>query len=361
MLFALALAASVSHAVDTIVKPLMAKNGIPGMAVGVVADGKPFFFYYGVASKQSGQPVSARTLFEIGSISKTFTATLTAYAQQRGFISLSDRVEKYLPSLRGTQFGGVTLLNLATHTAGLLPLQVPEGIDTDAQLIHYLRGFTSAKAAGTVRVYNNVSIGTLGLIVSKSMHEDFAALMDRRLFGELGLENTYVDVPSAKMVDYAEGYRKNGAPVRMTPGELWTEAYGVRTTAGDLVRFMQANMGEIALDDGLARAIAATHTGYFQAGVMTQDLIWEQYHWPVDLATVLAGTDMVEQVVPVRSIDPPLEPQTNVWINKTGSTNGFGAYVAFVPSKRMGVVLLANENYPLGERVKAAFDILSQL
>ena len=72
MLLAIALAASVSHAVDTTVKPLMAKNSIPGMAVGVIADGKPFFFYYGVASKETGQPVSDRTLFEVGSISKTF-------------------------------------------------------------------------------------------------------------------------------------------------------------------------------------------------------------------------------------------------------------------------------------------------
>lgn len=361
MLLALTLAASLSHAVDSTVKPLMAKEGIPGMAVGVVADGKPFFFYYGVASKQTAQPVSARTLFEVGSISKTFNATLASYAQLRGFISLSDKVEKYLPTLRGTQFGDATLLDLGTHTAGILPLQVPDGIDNDEELLDYLNGWRSPKAPGTVRVYNNISIGTLGLIVAKSMREDYATLMDRRLLPELGLENTYIDVPAAKMPDYAEGYRKNGAPVRMMPGELWTEAYGIRTTAPDLVRFVQANMGEIALDDSFAQAIAATHTGYFHAGVMTQDLIWEQYHWPAALSTVLAGTDMVEQVVPARAIDPPLKPQSDVLINKTGSTNGFGAYVAFVPAKRMGIVLLANKNYPLDERVKAAFDILSQL
>ena len=361
MLLALALAASVSHAVDTTVKPLMAKNGLPGMAVGVVADGKPFFFYYGLANKQTAQPVSARTLFEVGSISKTFNATLASYAQRRGFISLSDKVEKYLPSLRGTPFGEVTLLNLGTHTAGILPLQVPDGIDNDGQLFDYLEDWRSANAPGTVRVYNNISIGTLGLIVSRSMHEDYATLMDRRLFPELGLSNTYVEVPSDEMTDYADGYRENGAPVRMTPGELWKEAYGVRTTAGDLVRFMQANMGEIALNDGFERAIAATHTGYFQAGVMTQDLVWEQYPWPAALSTLLAGTDMAEGVVPAHTIDPPLPPQLNVWINKTGSTNGFGAYIAFVPSKQMGIVLLANKNYPLNERVKAAFEILSQL
>ena len=361
MLLALALAATISHAVDTTVKPLMAKEHIPGMAVGVIAGGKPFFFYYGAASETPAQPVSAHTLFEVGSISKTFSATLTAYAARRGFISLSDRVEKYFPALHGTQFGEVTLLELGTHTAGVLPLQVPDGVDTDGELVAYLKGFHSPKAPGSVRVYNNISIGTLGLIVAKRMHEDFASLMDHRLLPELGLEHTYVEVPPAQMGDYAEGHRTNGATVRMKPGELWSETYGVRTTAPDLTRFLQINMGEIQVDDLMARAIAATHTGYFQAGPMTQDLIWEQYRYPVTLSALLDGTDMLGEVVPVRRLDPPMPPRVDVWLNKTGSTNGFAAYVAFVPAENMGIVLLANKSYPLEERVKAAFDILSSL
>jgi beta-lactamase class C len=361
LLLALTLAATLSRAVDATVKPLMAKEGIPGMAVGVVADGKPHFFYYGVASKATNQPMSASTLFEIGSISKTFNATLASYAALRGFISLPDRVDKYVPPLQGTPFGDVTLLNLATHTAGILPLQVPDGIDNDGELLDYLRGWRSAQAPGTVRVYNNIGIGLLGLIVAKSMHEDYATMMDRRLFPELGLQSTFIDVPPAKMADYAQGYRQNGDPIRMAPGELWAESYGVRTTAPDLIRWIEANMGLIDLDASFARAIAATHTGYFQAGVMTQDLIWEQYPYPVTLSTLEDGTGMVEGTAPARELNPPLQPQATVLINKTGSTNGFSAYVAFVPSKRMGIVLLANKSYSLDERVKAAFDILSHL
>jgi beta-lactamase class C len=183
------------------------------------------------------------------------------------------------------------------------------------------------------------------------------------MFPALGMRSSYIHVPTAKMSDYAQGYTKDGAPVRMKGGVLADEAYGVKTTAADMVRFVQANMNLIDVDSKLQRAITATHTGYFTAGVLTQDLIWEQYAYPVALSTLHEGNApaMAVTPTPAAAIDPPLPPQQNVWINKTGSTNGFGTYVAFVPQKRVGIVLLANKNFPIEERVSAAYRIMSAL
>ena len=58
---------------------------------------------------------------------------------------------------------------------------------------------------------------------------------------------------------------------------------------------------------------------------------------------------------------PPARPRQDVLINKTGSTNGFGAYAAFVPKKRLGIVILANRNFPVEDRVTAAYVILASL
>ncbi|WP_175703367.1 class C beta-lactamase [Burkholderia ambifaria] len=345
------------------VAPLMKQFAIPGMAIGIVADGKPYVFDYGVMSTQTGKPVTGDTLFEIGSVSKTLTATLASDAQEGGELSLSDPAAKYLPALQGKPFGGVTLLELGTHTPGGMPLQVPDNIRDEAGLMRYLDAWQPAYAPGTRRTYSNVAIGMLGQLTAKAMNRDFAALMEQRLFPALGMTHTYINVPAARRGDYAQGYTQDGKPIRMTGGMLWQPAYGVRTTAADLLRFVQANMGLVETAPRLQRALERTHTGYFRAGPFTQDLIWEQYPYPVALPTLLEGNgpSMLHDATPATELKPPLAPRPDTWINKTGSTNGFSTYVAFVPAKRMAIVMLANRNFPIEDRVKAAYRIVESL
>jgi beta-lactamase class C len=355
--------AGVKTVVDAAIQPIVQKYNIPGMAIGITAGGKHYMFDYGVASKETREPVTPSTIFEVGSISKTFTVTLASYAQVNGQLSLSDKTSRYLPSLAGTEFGNVELLHLGTHTAGGFPLQVPDGVKNNDQLMAYLQSWKPAYKVGTHRTYANPSIGMLGVITAKSMNGDFASLMEGRLFPALGLTSTYINVPKSKMPDYAQGYTKKDNPVRVNKAVLSSEAFGVKTTATDMIRFVEANMNMVKLDEKLQRAIADTHTGYFQAGVMTQDLLWEQYAYPVDLKTLLQGNsrEISSNPTPVTQLTPPQEPRDDVLINKTGSTNGFGAYIAFVPEKQLGIVILANKYYPNEDRIAAAHQILTQL
>lgn len=349
--------------VDAAIQPVMAKYHIAGVAIGVIAEGKPRVFNYGVASRETGQPVARNTLFELGSVSKTLTATLASYAQVNGDLSLSDTIGKYLPSLRDTPFGNVSLLNLGTHTPGGLPLQVPDDIHNNDELMQYFGAWKPTYAPGTYRTYANPGIGALGLIAAKSMGQGFTPLMEQRVFPALGMKSSFINVPAARMPDYAQGYKKDDSPIRVAPGVLSAEAYGIKTTAADMLRFVAANMDLIKVDGKFQQAITATHTGYFNAGVLTQDLIWEQYPYPVALKTLLEGNGpaMVFKATPAAEIKPPQAPMQDVWINKTGSTNGFGAYVAFVPQKQIGIVILANKNFPIEDRVNVAYQILTEL
>jgi beta-lactamase class C len=355
--------AIVEKSVAEAVRAVMEHHAIPGMAVGITLNGQSYVFNYGSASKATGKPVDNDTLFEIGSVSKTFTATLASYAQVTHQLSLSDNATKYLPSLRGSAFDKVSLLDLGTYTSGGLPLQVPDDIKNEDQLMQYLKNWKPTYAPGTYRIYSNPSIGLLGVIVAKTMKEDFSALMERKLFPALGLRNSYINVPTGQMDRYAQGYTDADAPIRMAPGVLWEQAYGVRTTAGDMLRFVAANMKLLQPDDKWQRAITDTHIGYYRIGAMTQDLIWEQYSYPVASKDLLWGnsTKVSYDANPAVKIDPPSPPRDDVLINKTGSTNGFGAYVAFVPTKKIGIVLLANKPYSIQARVTLAQEILKRL
>ncbi|AMD58680.1 class C beta-lactamase [Agrobacterium tumefaciens] len=345
---------------DAAIKPIMEKNGIPGLAVGISVDGESYIFTYGAMSKSTGQPVTAETLFELGSISKTFTATLATYAEANGHLSLSGRVKDYLPGMKGTAFGDVTLTHLGTHTAGGFPLQVPDNVKTETQLLAYLKSWKPSYGAGTHRTYANPSIGMLGYITAKAMGQGYDAAMQDTLFPALGLKDTFTVVPQAKLANYAQGYTRNDEPARLSPGILSSEAYGVRSTATDMIRFVNANLGLEKLDGNIRQAIASTHTGYFAVGAMTQDLVWEQYARPVALKTLVqSNSGALLKTVPVQEIAPPLKPGQDVFVNKTGSTNGFGAYVAFIPQRKLGIVILANKNYPNEDRVTAAVEILT--
>lgn len=322
-----------------------------------------FMFNFGVSDVEGNTPVTDNTIFEIGSISKTFTATLATYAEALGQLKLTDTTAEYLPGLAGTEFGDVQLLHLGTHTLGGMPLQVPDGIQNREELLDFFRQWRPTYSPGTVRTYANPSIGALGWAAANSLGQDFSTAMTRGLFQPLGLSSTFLEVPAQKMSDYAWGYNKDNEAVRVNPGVLDSEAYGIKTTASDLSTFVKANMGMLSLDSALQTALDNTRKSYFSVGKMTQDIIWEEYELPVDLRTLQEGNSpqIILNATPVRAITPAAAPSSSVWVNKTGSTNGFGAYVAFVPAERFGIVLLANKNYPNVERVRIAHEIYSRL
>jgi beta-lactamase class C len=349
--------------VDAIIRPLMAEYDVPGMAVAVTVDGQAMIFNYGVASREDNTPVSEKTLFEIGSVNKTFTGTLTAYAQALGKLSLNDHPGNYMPQLKGSAIDKVSLLNLGAYTAGGLPLQFPDDVSNHNQMVAYFRQWKPEAAPGAQRRYSNPSIGLLGYIAGLALKSNFADAVENQLFPKLGLNHSYIRTPKSEMPNYAWGYAKANKPIRVNPGVLDAETYGAKSTAADLIRFVQANIDPNGLEGPMRRAVEDTHLGFFRVGEMVQGLGWEQYPYPITLERLLAGNSltMIMESNAATQLIPPQAPSGPTLFNKTGSTNGFGAYVAFVQTKKIGVVMLANRNYPIPARIKTAFAILEQL
>lgn len=356
-------ASDLQAVVDASVKPLMQQQAIPGLAVAVIQDGKVNYFNYGVADQSTRQPVSENTLFEIGSVSKTFTATLAGYAVATGKLKLSAPASQYLPALAGGKFDHISELNLGTYTAGGLPLQFPPEADNSQRMISYFQHWKPDFAPGTQRRYSNPSLGLFGYLAALSLKQPFDEAMEKTLLPLLQLKHTFLKVPASQMPLYAQGYGKDGKPVRVGPGALDSEAYGIKTSAKDLLHYVAVNMNPAGRGKDIQRAIAITHTGYYRVDGMTQGLGWEMHRYPIQLKALIDGNSTAMAMEPhkVEWLTPPQAPHADSLVNKTGSTNGFGAYVAYVPGKSMGVVILANKNYPNAERVKVAHAILSAM
>jgi beta-lactamase class C len=338
----------------------MRENDIPGLAIAVSVNGKERFYNFGVASKETGQPVTNETLFELGSISKTFAATLAAWAQVNGKLSLDAPVSDYLPEMRGTPFGALTLVNLGTHTGGGFPLQVPDEVANDEQLMAWLKAWRPRYPAGTQRTYANPSIGMLARITANRLGMHYADALEKTLLPKLGLTHTFIRVPASENAAYAQGYNSKDMPVRLNPGVLADEAYGVKSDTRDMLRFLEANMGQVQVEPELQRALEATHVGYFRTGPFIQDLVWEQYAEPVSLNDLVKGNASVMALEdnPATALIPPLPPQPDALLDKTGATNGFGGYVAFVPARKTAIVILANRNHSSEPRVRLAYRVL---
>ncbi|WP_447869383.1 class C beta-lactamase [Pseudomonas putida] len=349
--------------VDQIIRPLMQEQGITGMAVAIYARDHAHYFSYGVASKADNVPVSRDTLFEIGSLSKTYTATLTALASAEGKLDLEAPAKRYHPALAGVPIGDATVLELGAYSADCLPLQFPDTVQTPQQVVDFFRHWQPRAKPGTQRCYSNPSLGLFGDLAARAQHEPFSTLMSEGLLTKMGLKNTYLQVPASAQGLYAQGYDADDKPVRVGPGPYADEAYGIKTSASDLLRYVRLHMQPQGLPPALVKATAITQQGYFQVGGMTQGLGWERYPYPVTLSTLIDGNSprLIREPQATTRLQPALPALPAAWYNKTGATNGFGAYAAFVPAEQLAVVLLANRNYPNQARVQAAFDILSGL
>lgn len=200
----------VTSLIKAAIEPLMEQQEIPGMSVAVLYKGRAQFFNAGVADLASGRRVTENTLFELGSVSKTFTGVLAGVMIRNGDMALNDPVQKYWPQLTGEPWRQIRMLHLATYTAGGLPLQLPDEVTDQASLLNYYQHWQPQAAPGTLRQYSNASIGLFGALMVKG---DYEQAMEKNVFQPLRLTRTYITVPPSMMLDYAWGY-KNGQPLR---------------------------------------------------------------------------------------------------------------------------------------------------
>uniref|UniRef100_UPI003F4EDA12 extended-spectrum class C beta-lactamase ADC-398 n=1 Tax=Acinetobacter baumannii TaxID=470 RepID=UPI003F4EDA12 len=346
--------------VDQNFKPLLEKYDVPGMAVGVIQNNKKYEMYYGLQSVQDKKAVNSSTIFELGSVSKLFTATAGGYAKNKGKISFDDTPGKYWKELKNTPIDQVNLLQLATYTSGNLALQFPDEVKTDQQVLTFFKDWKPKNSIGEYRQYSNPSIGLFGKVVALSMNKPFDQVLEKTIFPALGLKHSYVNVPKTQMQNYAFGYNQENQPIRVNPGPLDAPAYSVKSTLPDMLSFIHANLNPQKYPADIQRAINETHQGRYQVNTMYQALGWEEFSYPATLQTLLDSNSEQTVMKPNKVTAISKEPSVKMY-HKTGSTTGFGTYVVFIPKENIGLVMLTNKRIPNEERIKAAYAVLNAI
>lgn len=227
-----------------------------GIVVGIVDQHGSRVISHGKLDNGTGRDVDGDTLFEIGSVTKVFTALLLQDMVERGEMKLEDPAQKYLPgSVQMPTYRGkeITLLHLATHTAGLpsAPDNLspptwrdpdPQDVYTVEQLHTFLSLYQLKRAPGTKEEYSNLGMQLLGHLIANKAGQSYEQLVLERICRPLGMESTRITLTPGLRSRLAIGHSMPGARVPamdfLLPG-----AGGLRSTANDLTRFISAYAG----------------------------------------------------------------------------------------------------------------------
>jgi len=295
----------------------------PGIVIGLINGDDVHFYSFGVMSFTTAEPVHEHTIFEIGSISKTFTGILLANEVVNGKIKLDDPLQKYLPAgvTAPTRNGAtIKLVNLSNHTSSLprLPDNFtpanpanPYADYTEKQLYDFLKGFALPRDIGSEYEYSNYAVGLLGHILATHKKTTYEKLMVDVIANPLGMPNTRVILTPAMKKNLAQGY-SDGVAVENWDLPILAGAGGIRSDAVDMARYIRANMGQGKSKLYPAMQLAQTNTR--PTGALP----------PVGLGWHIANVNGVEI------------------ITHSGGTGGYRSFSGFQKNGTKGVVVLTN-------------------
>jgi CubicO group peptidase (beta-lactamase class C family) len=321
--------------VDSVVRPYIQWKHTVGVALAIIKDGKVYTYNYGETKRDNKTlPDPDKTLYEIGSISKTFTATLLADEVVKGKMSLDDPINKYLPDSIGNMAYKdvpITLKTLSNHSSGFprLPINLYKQGDPinnpyknyDTQrMFTYLKNFKPYREVGINYEYSNFAVGLLGQILATYNHTSYEKLLEERITKPLKMAHTFITIPADQATNFAQGYNEKGEATSAWDLNTLVGAGGIRSTVNDLVKYINAEMDKAP--EKLQKAIDLTHQVTFEKG---QNIIGLGWH----------TGKMKEQTI----------------FQHSGGTGGFRTLVAFDKENKIGVIVLSNtaeEVAPIG-------------
>jgi len=314
--------------VDSVALAYMRQLSPVGLSIGILRDGKTWFYGYGETVKGNGTIPDPGTIFEIGSITKTFTATMLGLAVGEGKLNLDDPVNKYLPdSIPSLQYKGkiATIRTLSNHTSGIprMPGNFQQTVVNNKDpyasysirdLYGFLYGLKLTREPGSQFEYSNAAVGLLGTILQKVYGKSYEGLLLSFIAKPLDMKDTRVNIRPADSARFASGYDDNGAyngPWNLSAA--FAGAGAIRSTAGDMLKYAAAEMGTPGVPGPLAKAMQ-----------LTQTVTFHDDHTRIGLGWIF------------------LHSGSNDILFHNGATGGYRTYIGIDQHNKTAVVLLSN-------------------
>ncbi len=318
------LSADLRAALDGMVEKVMQEQGLAGITVGIRYGNHPAYVQgYGLANEASGLPASVNTVYEIGAITRQFTAAAIMELDEQGRLGLNDPVSKYFPTLP-TAGKDIQIRHLLSHTSGLPPLNPNTGdvnIDPSRKftpldsLTLYFNSFTELAAdPGAAYRFFDEDYFVLGGVIEKIAGVPYDQYLQQNILKAVGLDSTaYCDpLPQGLAVGY--GKDANGKLQTIAPQNI-LQAYaasGLCSTAGDLLKWQQALEGGKVVTPGSYRQMTTPFT--------LNDGASAPYGFGLALGT--------------RGGRPA--------VYHSGGVPGFSALLVYYPQQDLGLALLTN-------------------
>jgi CubicO group peptidase (beta-lactamase class C family) len=326
---------------DSVVPDAMARASVPGVAVGVRVGTEEVVAGYGVTSVEDPLPVHGETLFQIGSVSKTFTATAIMTLVERGQLGLDDPVCRHLPAFRLAApdvAKEVTVRHLLTHTGGFVgdwflanPPGLGEGDDALARLVDRVAEVPQLFSPGTGWSYNNTGFALTGRILEVATGKSYDTALRELVLKPLGLDRTFVSADEAITHRVAAPHTSLESPPRLLRRAGWQPAWQLARA-----------------DVPLGGVIASV-----------QDLLgWARFHlgsvagWPNDPAAPLTRATVNAMQAPLAPAGCFADRVGIAWmlrdvagrrlVGHGGLTTGYATAFTLVPDAGVGIVVLTN-------------------
>ncbi|MCP4418234.1 MAG: beta-lactamase family protein [Chloroflexi bacterium] len=321
----------------------MTKWDVPGLALGVFYQGETVTAGFGMTNVNHPLPVTDETLFQIGSVTKTFVGTAVMRLVEMGKLELDATVQTYLPQFKvadKTASTQATLRHLLTHTSGWVGDDFHDtgaGDDALAKYVADMAALEQLAPVGTVYSYNNAGFSVLGRIIEKITGKTFETALQELVLQPLGLANSYLTPTDVMTHRFVVGHRTaDNRPQVALPWPIERSGNpqgGIACHIKDLLQYARFHLGNGISADG-TRLLTADSLTQMQS---PQTTIWENEHWGLSWG--------VKQVAGERQI------------SHGGGTNGQICSLTFFPNHNFAIAVLTNADE--GGKATAAITTLA--